>query len=154
MHDIFNYTLDSYNSTFVRLHRQWINVTSGDPTGAFRGADLYLSVPSNSAAQLSATPGNNGTWTPPSVDILVPVGSTSGVVRVAVVTNETSLTGLDAGTLFLANATSGDAGLQTALQGVADGSNAVSKQVCLDLGKYPHFVLNPPLVGIIPGIQR
>ncbi|KAF9508271.1 hypothetical protein BS47DRAFT_1373700 [Hydnum rufescens UP504] len=42
MHDIFNYTLHSYNSTFVRLHRQYINST-GPGSTIYRGADLYLS---------------------------------------------------------------------------------------------------------------
>ena len=129
MHGIFNYTLHSYNNSFVRLHRQWINTTLGDSPGTFRGADLELSVPSNSTAQLSVTPGNNGTWTPPTIDILVPPNSTSAVVRVAVVTNETSLTGLHTQALFLTNETSGTAGLQTALQGLANGTKESAKQV-------------------------
>ncbi|EKM58475.1 uncharacterized protein PHACADRAFT_193593 [Phanerochaete carnosa HHB-10118-sp] len=125
MHDIFNYTLDSYNSSFVRLHRKWINTTLGDPPGTFRGADLYLSIPSNSSAQFSVT---NNTWAP-TVDILVPAGPSSGIVRIAVVTNETSLAGLKPQSLFLANATSGNEGLQTTLQGLANGSSEPAKQV-------------------------
>lgn len=129
MHDIFNYTLASFNSTFVRLHRQWINTTLGDAPGTFRGADLELSVPANSSAQFSVTPGNNGTWTPPTVDILVPQNASAGVVRVAVVTNETSLVGLNTQSLFLSNGTGGAEGLQTALQGLSSGENEVAKLV-------------------------
>jgi hypothetical protein len=132
MHEIFNYTLDSFNSTFVRLHHRWINATFGDPPGTFRGADLYMSVPPNSTAQFSVTPGNNGTFTPPTIDILVP-NTTPGIVRVAVVTNETSLTGLNTQNLFLSSATNDSAGLQTALRGLADGTNEVAKQVCCQL---------------------
>ncbi|KAH9902577.1 hypothetical protein C8Q73DRAFT_670858 [Cubamyces lactineus] len=128
MHDIFNYTLASYNDTSVRLHRQWINTTS--PTSStYKGADLYLTVPSGSPARLSVTPGNNGTWTPPMVDILVPGGGQNGTVRVTVVTNETSLMGLDTQRLFLPEGTNGSQALQTALQGLADGENEAAKQV-------------------------
>ena len=129
MHEIFNYTLDSFNETFVRLHRQWINTTLGDLPSTFRGADLELSIPSNSTAQFSVTPGSNGTWTPPEIDILVPVNSTNGIVRVAVVTNETSLTGLDTQALFLSNSSVDSVGLQTALQGLSNGTNEVANQI-------------------------
>ncbi|GJE96208.1 hypothetical protein PsYK624_124020 [Phanerochaete sordida] len=129
MHDIFNYTLDSYNASFVRLHRQWLNTTLGDPAGSFRGADLYLSVPSNSSAQLSVAPGTNGTWTPPTINILVPPTTASGVIRVAVVTNETVLAGLDTPSLFLANSTGGGEGLEATLQGLAAGDSDPAKQI-------------------------
>ena len=129
MHELFNYTLHSYNSSFVRLHRQWINTTLGDPPGTFRGADLELSVPPNSTARFSVVPGNNGTWTPPIVDILVLPNSTSAVVRVAVVTNETSLVGLNTETLFLADETDSSSGLQTVLRGLADGTNESATQI-------------------------
>ncbi|KAI0329281.1 hypothetical protein GY45DRAFT_1416531 [Cubamyces sp. BRFM 1775] len=128
MHEIFNYTLASYNDTSVRLHRQWINTTS--PTSlTYKGADLYLTVPSGSPARLSVTPGNNGTWTPPTVDILVPGGGQNGTVRVTVVTNETSLMGLDTQRLFLSESTNGSQALQAALHGLADGENEAAKQV-------------------------
>ena len=135
MHEIFNYTLDSFNSSFVRLHRQWINATAD---GTFRGADLYMSIPPKSSARFSVTPGNNGTFTPPTIDILVP-DATSGVVRVAVVTNETTIPGLSTQSLFLSNTTKGSSpGLKTALQGLADGSNEVAKQVgCSPLYSLP-----------------
>lgn len=132
MHDIFNYTLASYNTTFLRLHRQWINTTS--PTSSiYKGADLYLTVPENSTAQLSVTPGDNGAWTPPTVDILVPPGSSEGIVTVAVVTNETSLAGLNTEGLFLPESTNGTQALQTALVGLADGNSTAAQQVSPDL---------------------
>ncbi|KAI0663733.1 hypothetical protein C8Q70DRAFT_907236 [Cubamyces menziesii] len=128
MHEIFNYTLASYNDTSVRLHRQCINTTS-PASSTYKGADLYLTVPSGSPARLSVTPGNNGTWTPPTIDILVPGGGQNGTVRVTVVTNETSLMGLDTQRLFLPESTNGSQALQTALQGLADGENEAAKQV-------------------------
>ena len=131
MHEIFNYTLDSFNKTFVRLHRQWINTTLGDPPSTFRGADLELSVPSNSTAKFSVVPGNNRLGKPPIIDILVPPNSTEGIVRVAVVTNETSLVGLDTQALFLSTNSSVNTsvGLNTALQGLSNGTNGVANQL-------------------------
>ena len=128
-----NYTLAEYNDTFVRLHRQWINTTS--PTSSdYKGTDLYLTVPTESSARLAVTPGNNGTWTPPTVDIIIPSATdgqnTTGTLRVTFVTNETSLTGLDTQALFLPqNGTNGTQALETALQGLADGTNPAAQQV-------------------------
>ncbi|KAI0073888.1 hypothetical protein K474DRAFT_1648897 [Panus rudis PR-1116 ss-1] len=129
MHDIFNYTLDAYNSTYVRLHRRWINSTDSN-SSIFRGADLYLSASTGSTARFNVTPGNNGSWTPPNIDILLPSESSNATVQVKVVTNETSLVGLNPGSLFLpSNITGGTPGLQAALQGLADGRNSVADQV-------------------------
>ncbi|RPD61023.1 hypothetical protein L226DRAFT_612754 [Lentinus tigrinus ALCF2SS1-7] len=131
MHDIFNYTLGEYNETAVRLHRQWINTTSPSSSD-YNGANLYLSVPADSSARLSVIPGNNGTWTPPTVHILVPQngsGTGTGIVTVKVVTNETSLAGLDTQELFLPEGTNGTQALHTALQGLASGDLAAAKQV-------------------------
>lgn len=128
MHDIFNYTLAGHNETSVRLHRQWINTTS--PTSAdYKGTDLYLSVPLESAARLVVTPGDNGTWSPPVVDILVPEGGQGGIVRVQVVANETSLRGLDTEELFLGENTNGTEALKTALEGLASGNSSAAQQV-------------------------
>ncbi|KAI0366300.1 hypothetical protein BV20DRAFT_1124361 [Pilatotrama ljubarskyi] len=129
MHEIFNYTLASYNDTSLRLHRRWINTTSPE-SSTHKGADLFLTVPSGSSARLAVTPGNNGTWTPPTVDIIVPAGGEQGAtVRVAVVTNETSLPGLDTQRLFLPESTNGSQALQTALKGLASGVSDAAKQV-------------------------
>ncbi|KAJ3552842.1 hypothetical protein NM688_g3936 [Phlebia brevispora] len=127
MHEIFNYTLWSYNDTFVRLHRRWINSTSENQS-VFKGADLYLSVPPESPVQIAVTPGTNGSYTPPVIDILVP-SNASGIIRVAVVTNETSLLGLDTEDLFLPESGNGTQGLRTALQGLAEGGNSAADQV-------------------------
>ena len=127
MNEIFNWTLAQCNETSLRLHRQWINTTS-QTFSEFKGADLYLTVPSGSAAHLSVTPGNNQI-TPPKIDIVVPPGAANGLLRVAVVTNETSFPGLDTQELFLSADTNGTQGLQKALQGLADGSNMAAQQV-------------------------
>lgn len=132
MHEIFNYTLDSYNSTYVRFHHQYINSTANG-SNIYTGADLYMSVPSNSSTHLSVTPGNNGTYGPPTVNILVPSGgngSETGTLLIRVLTNETSLTGLSTESLFLANGNSSSSGgLQAALKGLSDGSESVADQV-------------------------
>ncbi|KAF8161426.1 hypothetical protein B0H34DRAFT_653240 [Crassisporium funariophilum] len=120
MHEIFNYTLLSHSSTEVRLHRQYINSTSTSsvPTQnskhpqkplpeIFKSVDLYISIPPGSSARLTVTPSNNGTFTPPKIDIVFPShGATptpdiGAHVRVKVLTNETSLVGFDSAKLFL-----------------------------------------------------
>lgn len=138
MHSIFNYTLTSYNETSVHLHRQWINATSPD-SSRYRGADLYMTVPVGSSARLAVTPGDNGTWTPPTVDIIVPASADprpAGVVTVKVVTNETSLPGLDTQRLFLSQNASETSALQNVLQGLSDGESDAAKQVCSAYGTY------------------
>lgn len=136
MHSIFNYTLTSYNETSVRLHRQWINTTSPD-SSRYLGADLYLTVPVGSPVRLAVTPGDNGTWTPPTVDIIVPASADpaqAGVVTVKVVTNETSLPGLDTQRLFLPQDGNETTALQNVLQGLSDGESDAAKQVCAGYG--------------------
>lgn len=129
MHEIFNYTLASYNSTSLRLHRQWINSTSN---GTFRGADLYLNV--KSGASLAVTPGNNGTFTPPTVNILVNEGG-KGIIQMRVLTNETTLPGLSTEGLFLPEGNGSTPGINVALQGLSNGSSSISQEVHI----YPHL---------------
>ncbi|KAF8624481.1 hypothetical protein AX17_007110 [Amanita inopinata Kibby_2008] len=131
MHEIFNYTLSDYNLTSVRLHRQNINQTVDSTTGqmSYKGADLYLSIPTGSDAQLSVIPSTNGTYTPPDIKILVPSGATNPVVRMRVLTNETTPLGLDAQELFLQDSEATTPAIQTALQGLNDGSNIAATQV-------------------------
>ncbi|KAI0833704.1 hypothetical protein BC628DRAFT_1426807 [Trametes gibbosa] len=128
MHEIFNYTLASYNETSLRLHRQWINTTSAD-SPQYNGADLYLNIPSGSPARLAVTLRQNDTRTPPVVDIIVPEGGQGGTVTVKVVTNETSLPGLNTQQLFLQENTSSSDSLQRLLEGLADGDKEAAQQV-------------------------
>ena len=142
MHEIFNYTLASFSSTEVRLHRQYIN--SSESTTApsssprhphphpnvpeFKSVDLILSIPSGSSAKLSVKPGTNGSFTPPTIDILLPhqrpthqgvigaIKQTQNHVRVQVWTNETSLAGLDVDELFLTPKEANTTTIKDALQ--------------------------------------
>ena len=133
MHSVFNYALGEYNDTSVRLHRQWINTTS--PTSSlYTGMDLYLTVPAESSARLAVTPGKNGPSSPPTVNIILPsaagAGDATRTLRVTVVSNETSLTGLDTQALFLPqDGADGSPALEEALQGLADGTNVAGQQV-------------------------
>lgn len=150
MHEIFNYTLSSFSPTEVRLHRQYINstITQGprwDST-QFKSVDLYLSIPSTSLARLSVRPGHNGTFTPPTIDILLPPTKSSlhnsssvlalpkppvianNVVRVRVVTNETSLVGFNPDSLFLAPQDASDPAINTAITSLPA---SISKQVSI-----------------------
>ncbi|KAF8190877.1 hypothetical protein BJ912DRAFT_315929 [Pholiota molesta] len=137
MHEIFNYTLSSFSPTEVRLHRQYINSTSTQgPRGnstQFKSVDLYLSIPPTSLARLSVRPGHNGTFTPPTIDIVLPPTKSSplnsssvlalpkppvvadNIVRVRVVTNETSLVGFNPDSLFLSPQEASDPAINTAI---------------------------------------
>ncbi|PPQ80092.1 hypothetical protein CVT26_012149 [Gymnopilus dilepis] len=142
MHEIFNYTLASFSSTEVKLHRQYIN--SSESTTApssssrhphphpnipeFKSVDLILSIPSGSSAKLSVKPGTNGSFTSPTIDILLPhqrpthqgvIGpfkQTQNHVRVHIWTNETSLAGLDVDELFLTPKEANTTTIKDALQ--------------------------------------
>ena len=147
MHEIFNYTLASYNSTSVQLHRQWINASIA---GAYRTADLHLNVVGG--AQLDVTPGNNGSYTPPTVNILV--GNRSGIVQVRFVTNETSLAGLSPPDLFLPEGSVNSSALNTALAGLANGMNQIAEQVRSLLWHLLNFLPICPTPGIFPNLRR
>ena len=133
MNSIFNYTLAEFNETSVRLHRQWINTTSPTSSESY-GADLWLTIPPESSARLSAS--NESSYSP-TVDIVVPQDASNALVNVAVVTNETSLTGLDTQQLFLPPDTNGSQALQQVLQGLADGNSSAAQQVCTSLAETP-----------------
>ncbi|KAF9477873.1 hypothetical protein BDN70DRAFT_933848 [Pholiota conissans] len=134
MHEIFNYTLSSFSATEVRLHRQYINSTSESQLGqnsrvhpkVFKSVDLYLSVPPSSKARLSVHPSRNGTFTPPTIDIILPrssqpltfgslVQARENFIRVRVVTNETTLVGFDPASLFLSEEEASDPAIKTAI---------------------------------------
>ncbi|KAF7799662.1 hypothetical protein EIP86_010902 [Pleurotus ostreatoroseus] len=132
MHEILNYTLASYNNTSVRLHRRWINSTEEDPS-VFKGADLYLDIPSGSPASLHVTPANEAASSP-VISIIVP-SNASGVARVTFVTNETSLVGLDTNSLFLPEVNNGTQGLRTALNGLTGGKIAAGDQINIQNGQ-------------------
>ena len=136
MHEIFNYTVAHANATSLRLHRQWINSTAD---GTFKGADLYLDVISD--AQINVTPGDNGTFTPPTVNVIVPEGS-SGVVQMRVLTNESTIPGISTGDLFLPAGLSNQTdGLNRALKGLANGTDINAQQVRLYFYSVHMFLL-------------
>ncbi|KZP01238.1 hypothetical protein CALVIDRAFT_474889 [Calocera viscosa TUFC12733] len=119
MHEIFNYTLQSYNSTHFRLHRPWINGTKA----------LTVELQTSSNLWFNITPGNNGTYTPPTVEIRLNNSVQPGIAGWKVVCNETSLVGLETEGLFLANTTSNNTALQTALVGLNNGSTSTAQEV-------------------------
>ncbi|KAH9485673.1 hypothetical protein JR316_0002583 [Psilocybe cubensis] len=156
MHEIFNYTLASHSPTEVRLHRQYINSTSVSPethdvlsstdntilkakpsAQTFKSVDLYLSVPPGSSARFSVDARNESS---PVINIVIPTVQRQPVagmrpptvdakynVRIQVVTNETSLAGLDVGDLFLSPVDAATDSVKTALQNLpADVSEQVS----------------------------
>ncbi|KZT50991.1 hypothetical protein CALCODRAFT_504066 [Calocera cornea HHB12733] len=119
MHEVFNYTLQSYNSTHFRLHRPWINGTKA----------LTVELETSSNLWFNVTPGNNGTYTPPTVEIRLNNSAQPGIAAWKVVCNETSLVGLETEGLFLANTTSNNTALQTALVGLNSGSSLNAQEV-------------------------
>ncbi len=143
MHEIFNYTLASYSSTEVHLHREYINSTSDLPQ-IFQLVDLYLSIPPGSFARLSVLPNDNGTITSPTIDILLPTTinipggehATAGNptrpanetdrIRIRVVTSETTLAGLSPDNLFLSPQDASTPPISSALAALATN---ISEQV-------------------------
>ena len=95
---VFNYTLGDYNSSSVTLHRAWINGTYA--------MDFTMQATSN--VTFNVTPSTNGSYTPPSINI-IKTSSGTAVVTATTVCNETSLEGLSTSQIFLpsnsANAT-------------------------------------------------
>ncbi|KAL5521350.1 hypothetical protein ACEPAG_9275 [Sanghuangporus baumii] len=81
-----------------------------------------------SGAQLNVTPGNNGTYTPPTVNILVDETG-FGILQMRFFTNETSLTGLSPPDFFLPEGSGNGSALDTALTGLANGTNQIAQQV-------------------------
>ncbi|TFK74714.1 hypothetical protein BDN72DRAFT_854008 [Pluteus cervinus] len=129
MHQIFNYTLASFNATTIRFHRQNINLTmTASGNEAYKTADLYLSIPESSTAQLSVRPAES-VISPPTVSILIPEDATNSILRLRFVTNETSPLGLDPADVFQSPTTARNAQLRQVLQGLADGSKLAAQQV-------------------------
>ena len=154
MHQIFNYTLASFTDTTVRLHRQNINLTttaSGDKV--YKTADLYLSIPEGSTAQLSVKPATSFT-SPPTVNILVPDDATNSFVRLRFVTNETTPAGLDPVDVFQNPSTARNAQLRQILQGLGDGSNPAAQQVHITLRYSLVSFFNMNNLGILPHIPK
>ena len=127
MHEIFNYTLEAYNSTFIRLHRRWINDTA-DSLNLHKGADLYLISPPESKVWFNVTPNSLNTPSP-RIDILIPNRGTNSTIQVKVLTNDTSLSGLDPENLFLTPNHDQPIGLETALRRLADEASDAANQV-------------------------
>lgn len=107
MHEIFNYTLESFSETEVHLHRKYINSTFNEP-GVFMSVDFYLTLPPGGSARFSVQPSHNTALTPPTIDIRLPPPisqklplSAQNIVRVRVVTSETSLASFSSDALFL-----------------------------------------------------
>jgi len=119
MHEIFNYTVQSYNSSHFRLHRPWIHGTKA----------LTVELQTSSNLWFNITPGNNGTYTPPTVEIRLNNSAEPGIAAWKVVCNETSLVGLETGGLFLPNTTSNNTALQKALVGLNNGSDVNAQEV-------------------------
>lgn len=116
-HEIFNYTLKGYNNTFIQLHRQDINATD---SGAYITSDLFFSIPDNSTAEFQVTPGNNGTYTPPTINILT--AGQADVVRLQMLTNETTIPGLAADILFLNDNSAQTPGLKKVLDNISNST--------------------------------
>lgn len=111
------------------MHRNLLSVKTDEfrQINGTKTYDLYLSAVSN--LHFNVTPSNNGTYTPPTIDILLNSSSSSnsrGTLAFRSLTNETSLEGLGPSRLFLpASNSSGqsNAAQRNALKGLADGTD-------------------------------
>jgi hypothetical protein len=118
-HQIFNYTVAAANSTYLHLHRDWINST--------HTFDFILSAQNNMVFNI--TPSTNGTFTPPTVVFQLPDPTSQGTVSWSVVCNETTFPGLGTSGLFLEPSQAANAVGAKALQGLANGANVDAQQV-------------------------
>ncbi|EPQ27349.1 uncharacterized protein PFL1_05270 [Pseudozyma flocculosa PF-1] len=121
---LFNWTVTQADESTVWFSRAWLNDTilrddRGQPAGKARFGLEWL-LQANEGTAFNVTPSNNGTYTPPRIEILVPAGAAAGgSVNFTVQTNETNLDGLAVDQLF------SDAGGG----GVDDGTRAAQEQV-------------------------
>ncbi|GJJ15110.1 hypothetical protein Clacol_009385 [Clathrus columnatus] len=118
MHEIFNYTISSFNSSFLHLHRKWINSSLG--------MDFVLSAEDNMV--FNVTPPTDAI-SAPTVLFQLPDSTKLGTVSWSVVCNETSFTGLGPSGFFLQDSQADNAAGAKALQGLADGSNVDAQQI-------------------------
>ncbi|KIJ27555.1 hypothetical protein M422DRAFT_271225 [Sphaerobolus stellatus SS14] len=119
MHEIFNYTVSSFNASFLHLHRGWINST--------HSMDFILTAQDN--MMFNITPSNNGTFTPPTVLFQLPDPSRIGTVGWSVVCNETTFAGLGPSGVFLSPSEAANQAGANALQGLANGANVNAQQL-------------------------
>ncbi|KZT43842.1 hypothetical protein SISSUDRAFT_1057376 [Sistotremastrum suecicum HHB10207 ss-3] len=121
-HEIFNYTLGDFNSSYLQLHRHNINGTIT--------SDFIMQTNPNLNLSFSITPGNNGTWTPPKIDFLLPVNATTGYANFTFLTNESSLAPFNTQDLFLQSPPEeASPALINALAGLANGTSSQGDQV-------------------------
>ncbi|KAF5357341.1 hypothetical protein D9758_005948 [Tetrapyrgos nigripes] len=132
MNPVFNYTLGAFNESSVWLHRRYINssasVSGQDPE--FKYTSLHLSIPpgNDSAARFSVTPNTtvNGA---PTIDLFTSASASASnstiQVRIRVLSNETSLEGFDASSLFLNASQATTPGVLEALQRLESGTGSL-----------------------------
>ncbi|THU89762.1 hypothetical protein K435DRAFT_728809 [Dendrothele bispora CBS 962.96] len=126
MNSVFNYTLGEFNETSVWLRHRYINASSSsNQTQNYKYTSLHLSVPSSSPARFSVTPNTtvNGA---PTINIYSSTQDTDFQVRIRVLSNETSLVGLNPSTLFLTEGDATTPGVLVALQRLRNGSSGLA----------------------------
>lgn len=123
-HEIFNYTLGTFNSSYFQLHRHNINGTIT--------SDFIMQTDPSLNLSFSVTPGNNGTWTPPTIDFLLQANATIGYADFTFLTNETSLVPFGTQDLFLqAPPLEASPALSNALAGLSNGTSSQGTEVCI-----------------------
>ena len=105
--EIFNWTVSQADNSTVWLSRAWLNETilrdeQGQENGTARYGLEWL-LQAGPGTSFNVTPSNNGTYTPPRVDILVADATQGGSVNFTVQTNETNFAGLTVDQLFSPN---------------------------------------------------
>lgn len=103
-HQIFNWTVTQADNSTIWFSKPWLNETiirnaQGQQTGTARYGLEWL-LQANNGTSFNVTPSNNGTYTPPQVQIIVPSGG-AGSVNFTVQVNETALAGLTVDQLFV-----------------------------------------------------
>ncbi|EST09848.1 hypothetical protein PSEUBRA_000239 [Kalmanozyma brasiliensis GHG001] len=116
--EIFNWTVTQADNQTLWLSKPWLNESiirdaQGQETGRGRYSLEWL-LQANNGTSFDITPSNNGTYTPPTVNIITPAVNTNdtsramaqpGSVTFTVTVNETALAPLSVDTLFAPDTT-------------------------------------------------
>jgi hypothetical protein len=119
MHEIFNYTVTNLTTQEIFLHRKFINSSLS--------YDLIMRPGTNARFDVAAS--NNGTYTPPTMQVVQVDASSPAVITVQALTNVTSLHGLGPQSIFRPEGSAADNATNALLSGLNDGTAPAAQQL-------------------------
>ncbi|KAF8608372.1 hypothetical protein BDV93DRAFT_486991 [Ceratobasidium sp. AG-I] len=107
---LFNFTVTQLDENIVWFSRRWLNastVTVGNETTMTERYGYELRFQAENGTHFEVVPSNNTSFTPPTVRVIVPNGSTGSISWTAQV-NETNVSPLSANQVFASDVTTND----------------------------------------------